>query len=214
MRAYYLTSEHWALEAIKTRRLKLSLFNEMNDPFELLGMELETRKDRDEFYQLKEEMNQTIGVLCFSRSWSNPVLWSHYADRHRGMCLGFDLLDDWTFEISYQGERLKEEIESELPEEDHEALGHKLLTTKYEHWRYEDEVRMVLKLEDVVHEGGQYFLPFCNALRLRNVIVGARCDLALKDLRKIVSAQGKNIGLIKSRLAFRSFKVVKNQAVK
>jgi hypothetical protein len=148
MRAYYLTCERWALEAIKRRRLKLSLLNEMNDPFELLGRELKTRNDRAEFLQGKEEMNETIGVLCFSQSWDNPVLWSHYADKHRGICLGFDVLDDWVLEISYQGKRLQEEVEGELPVQDHKTLGQKLLTTKYEHWRYENEVRMILKLED------------------------------------------------------------------
>ncbi len=214
MRGYYLTNKHWALEAIKLRRVKLSLFNEMNDPFELLGMELRTKKDRDEFHQLKEEMNQTIGVLCFSRSWNNPVLWSHYGDRHRGLCLGFDLLDDWIFDVSYEGERLKEEIESELLERDHETLGHKLLITKYEHWRYEDEVRMVLNLNDSVHEKGMYFLPFCNALYLREVIIGARRDLSPKDVRKVISSQDNNVRLTQGRLAFRSYRIVKNQAVK
>ena len=209
MRAYYLTRQDWGLEAIKLRRVKLSLFDEMNDPFELLGVELKTKEDRAEFYQLKEEMNQTIGALCFSRNWNNPVLWSHYGDRHRGLCLGFDLLDEWAFEVSYQGERLKGEVESELPKKDHETFGHKLLLTKYEHWRYEDEVRMILELKNVVHENNMYFLPFSNALRLSEVIVGPRCALALENLRRIVSPLDVSVRLTKSRLAFDSYKVVR-----
>ena len=214
MRGYYLTSEKWALEAIKSRRVKLSLFNEMNDPFELLGMELKTKRDRAEFYQVKKEMNETIGVICFSRSWNNPVLWSHYGDRHKGLCLGFDLLDEWTYEVGYQGERLSQKLENELSKNNHKTLGRKLLTTKYDHWRYEDEVRMILNLDDMVHKRGLYFLPFCNALRLREVIIGVRCDISRKDLKKAVSSEDKSVRLIKSRLAFRSYKIVRNKAVK
>ena len=211
MRAYYLTSEQWGLEAIKLRRLKLSLFNEMNDPFELLGVELRTKKDRTEFHQLKEDMNQSIGALCFSRNWDNPVLWSHYGDRHRGLCLGFDLLD-WTFPIRYQGKRLTEEIEKKLSGKNHETMGNRILTTKYRHWRYEDEVRMIVQLVHAVHENNMYFLPFCKALRLREVIVGPRCDLGLQDLRRLVSPQDQGVRLTKSRLAFRAYKVIKNRA--
>ena len=55
----------------------------MNDPFELLSVDLSEPDDRTTFDGLKADLNQTIGVLCFSRGWSNPVLWSHYGDRHR-----------------------------------------------------------------------------------------------------------------------------------
>src|SRR5687768_11905572 len=99
MRAYHLTSQHWALEAVKSSRLKVALFNDMNDPFELLGMELKNSKDRAAVRQLRKDTNATLGALCFSQGCDNPVLWSHYADKHQGICLGFDIHDDWAHEI-------------------------------------------------------------------------------------------------------------------
>ncbi len=24
-------------------------------------------------------------------AWSNPVIWAHYGDKHRGLCLGFEV---------------------------------------------------------------------------------------------------------------------------
>ena len=95
---------------MRLRRLKLAMLEDMNDPFELLGIELKTPEDRAFFQeQLKPEMNRTIGLLCFSRKWSNPVLWSHYADKHRGLCLGFDIPDLRAKEVTYVGRRLKAE---------------------------------------------------------------------------------------------------------
>lgn len=33
---------------------------------------------------------QSLGILSFSRSPTDALLWSHYAEGHRGVCLGFD----------------------------------------------------------------------------------------------------------------------------
>jgi hypothetical protein len=201
-------SKHWAFETLKFRHLKLSLLEDMNDPFELLGVALNKPSDRIVFRKLKAEMNQTIGVLCFSRGWNSPVLWSHYGDRHRGICLGFDIPDDWAMEVTYQGERLESELENNLPSESHDTLGHMLITTKYEHWRYEDEVRMIVKLEDAKYEAGHYFIPFCDGLRLREIITGPRCMLTRNQLRKAVAEEDCSVSFIKGQLAFSSFQVV------
>ena len=34
--------------------------------------------------------NQT-SMLCFSEDWKEPVMWAHYGDKHRGICVGFNL---------------------------------------------------------------------------------------------------------------------------
>jgi hypothetical protein len=31
------------------------------------------------------------GVCCFSTSFKNPLLWSHYGDKHNGICIGYNL---------------------------------------------------------------------------------------------------------------------------
>lgn len=212
MRAYHLTSERWALESLAKRRLKLALFDDMNDPFELLGAELSSQMDREVFQDLKDEMNRTIGLLCFSKSWSNPVLWSHYADKHRGLCLGFDIPDDWALDVNYTGARLQAELEQLLPSERGKSFGHKLLSTKFSHWRYEKEVRIIVKLEHAHLEDGLYFLPYGNALRLREVIIGPRSELNPKQLSIRIKNCMYDVEVSRARLAFKSFKVVKNRA--
>lgn len=207
-------AERWARESLQRKHLKLSLFDDMNDPFELLGVDLRSPQDRADFNTLKHEMNQTVGVLCFSQVWSNPVLWSHYGDRHRGLCLGFDIPDQWAVEVSYTGTRLKTELENSLPGENNGSFGHKLLTTKFSHWRYEKEVRIIVRLENSHFEGGLHFLPYCNSLRLREVIIGPRSDLTAAQVAEIVEGCPDTIAITKSRLAFRSFRVVRNRALR
>lgn len=208
MRVYHLMHGKWAIEALKTRRIKVSLIEDMNDPFELLGVSLTNKEDRIVFRKLRSELNTTIGVLCFSRSWENPVLWSHYGDRHRGLCLGFDVLDDWVKTVSYQVDRLKPELEQTLGTTDVESFGLKLLTTKFEHWRYEDEIRIILNLKDMVHEPPHYFLPFCNALQLKEIIAGSRCELSQTNLSNTFQQAFGDLSITQARLAFQSFKVV------
>lgn len=213
MRGYYQTSEKRALDAIKNRRLKLSRLEDMNDPFELLGVSLKAKEDRIAFLQLKRELHEEIGILCFSRTWHNPVMWSHYGDRHKGLCLGFELLDEWTFPISYKGLRLKSEAEK-LLSAGSENFGNKLLTTKYKHWRYEQEVRMIIRLEHAVSDKGLYFLPFCDALKFCEVIIGARNDMMPERVCSKVSPEDTGVKVTKSRMAFRSFRIVRNRSIK
>lgn len=209
MRAYHLTTEHWALESMRLRRLKLAMLEDMNDPFELLGIELKTPEDRAFFQEeLKPEVNRTIGVLCFSRKWSNPVLWSHYADKHRGLCLGFDIPDQHAKEVTYVGRRLKAEIENANFSDENSSPGYKLITTKYKHWRYEDEVRLIFPLEHAQCEGSNYFISYCDGLVLREIVVGPRSRLANQHLLATLSPEDAGVSIIRSRLAPGSYNVL------
>lgn len=213
MRVYHLMTEKWALESLRKKRLKLALFEDMNDPFELLGVELRESNNRLDFQRLKNEINKTAGALCFSKNWYNPVLWSHYADKHQGIALGFDIPDNWAEEIKYRRTRLKaEELEHSLSSPNN-SFGLHLLTTKFSHWRYEKEVRMLIRLRHSEAEDGRYFLPYCNALRLRELIIGARSELSITQVAEHIDHFPDEIEITKARLAFRSFKVVRNQAV-
>ena len=213
MRVYHLISEHWALESLRLQRLKLASLEDMNDPFELLGVELRTQENRQFFQrELKPEMNRTVGVLCFSRAWSNPVLWSHYADKHRGLCLGFDVPDDMVREVKYRGTRLKAELEHAIPRHDADTLAYKLITTKYKHWEYEDEVRLIFNLEHVKLENKKYFVQYCDALILKEIVIGPRSELTSKDVRARLMSDEAKASIVRSRLAFRSYRVVRDRS--
>jgi hypothetical protein len=54
----------------------------MNDPFELSGSRW---SDPQVDSVLTDYTSATVGALCFSTNWSNPLLWSHYAEKHSGI---------------------------------------------------------------------------------------------------------------------------------
>ena len=89
-RVYYLTGAQYAISNIALRRLKVSRFATLNDPFEFLGADLSDPAYRKAVRETKNHVNKDQGLICFSKSWSNPVLWGHYAESHTGIALGFD----------------------------------------------------------------------------------------------------------------------------
>lgn len=48
------------------------------------------------------------GVCCFSKTYSNPLLWSHYGDQHKGLCIGYGMERNpmpQLHEVDYDGGR-------------------------------------------------------------------------------------------------------------
>ena len=142
MRVYYLCDSHHALLTIALRRMKVSRVADLNDPFELLPINLRDKRLRTLLHSTREQFHQEYGVLCFSRAWSNPVLWSHYADKHRGICLGFDVADELIKPISYVPRLAQVSINSKFTKESLvRFIKEQFLFTKFVGWQYEDEVR-------------------------------------------------------------------------
>jgi hypothetical protein len=211
IRVYHLTSAEYALSNIALRRIKVARFGDLNDPFELLSPNFKKRV-RQIIRKFKDETNSTTGLLCFSRNWTNPVLWSHYAARHTGICLGFDLRRTLAHRVHYRAERLVAELAEDVdPGALDPGLKKKLLCTKFRHWNYEGEYRVVVQLKEASVEGRNHFLPFGDDLVLAEVILGAHCDLPLPDVRAFVKQCCPDAIAYKARLAFKFFEIVPDE---
>ncbi len=71
-------------------------------------MDLTYLEFREAMGGLKDYLNEIWGLLCFSKGWENPVQWTHYSDKHKGLSFGFDVPHpDWLLaEVNYEDERL------------------------------------------------------------------------------------------------------------
>lgn len=89
---YRFMDERWGLEAIMFRRFRVSRLMDLNDPFEW-RFGIEGHDPQKEAEALKwaedyaEKVHKFTGVLSYSGTASQPVLWSHYANKHRGLAL-------------------------------------------------------------------------------------------------------------------------------
>ncbi len=212
MRLYHLTTTEYAISNIALRRLKIARFGDLNDPFELLAAELTDKEFRKAVRSWKQDFHKTKGLLCFSESWKNPVLWSHYADKHRGICLGFDVSDEYTLPVIYSKERVQISFKNNDPEQGLSLdFVNEMLQTKYDHWFYEQERRMLLNLDEGTKENGLFFYPFSGSLQLKEVIIGPNCEIPISRIKDLVIKTNGPTRIIKSRLGFQRFEVVVDQ---
>ncbi len=214
MRVYHFMNSKYGLQALRRKRLKLALIDQLNDPFELLGIASRDPEERKAFAEVKAGLAKYSGMLCFSGKWSNPVQWSHYSDRHRGLCLGFEVPDEMLTPVKYRAKRLRpdpriiNEMRAESPAAQEMML--QLVTTKFSHWRYENEYRLFVQLEEK-DEKGLYFADFSDKLVLCEVIVGSAATISRAKLKSALGRAAKHVVVCKARLAFQSFRVVKQR---
>lgn len=212
LRVYHVTSAEYGISDISLGHLKVARFSDLNDPFELKAMRFRanTRSTATEFVQ---DFDSHTGLLCFSADWKNPVLWSHYGDKHRGICLGFNLKRARAEEVLYEDKRILDKLADGTPLDLLDAnLQEQLRRTKFSSWSYEEEQRVLLPLSEAQAVGSLHFYPFGADLRLAEVILGPRCSLPLDAVRTLVNRLHPNVTTISSRLADGHFAVVPKES--
>lgn len=208
MRLYHFTNQKYGLRAIKDRRLKIARINELNDPFEFLGWNIQNRATRARMQKWKLERNNEIGILCFSSKWTNPLLWGHYADKHRGVAIGFDVPDiDMLKPVRYCRKRLTPPADFNLASAEVDSL----LIAKFSAWRYESEYRYFSVLNNCICIDGLYFNSFSPHFKLAQVIVGANSTVTRAELAAALGDQKTHVTTFKARPAFGTFSVVRNR---
>jgi hypothetical protein len=205
MIAFKFLSAHFGLKTLSERRIKISRVNELNDPFELTPFDLRDRRLRRAMQMTRSNFNRRFGLVCLSANWHDPVLWAHYSEKHTGLCIGFEIPDDVAF-VRYVPKPLQ--FPANFNTDDIE-LGRRFLFTKYEHWAYEEEVRIFANLIDQTN--GIYYYDFDDLFRPVMVIVGIRCTLTKNDIVEILGPLRVSVRILKARAAFREFRVVEDR---
>ena len=122
------------LDILINSRLYAARYNEFNDPME--GAYLVDAKNRDIINLLKTEKDKTR-ICSLSKDYKQTLLWSHYADGHKGCCFEVVPKDlEAIMSVHYV---------CELPIVNNDTGGRELLSHKSKLWEYEQEVRLFSK---------------------------------------------------------------------
>jgi DUF2971 family protein len=124
---------------------------------------------------------QTFGICCFAgRDPANVLMWSHYADEHRGICLQFELARD----LLVMMRAVTVDYIDEYPtlnwiraDDFYEGMG-VTFTRKHSRWKYEAERR-------ILQEGQAGRFVRFDPSALTGIIFGCRADA---DVRGCVTA--------------------------
>lgn len=113
------------------------------------------------------------GILSLTKTNDDILMWSHYADNHKGICLEFDVTQDYdffTYPICIDYQTTYPIVD--LATNDMKVYVEKLLKTKFIEWSYEKEVR-IYKSSKGLHS--------FNPKALRNVYLGCKIDDVTKE---------------------------------
>lgn len=138
-------------------------------------------------------------------------MWAHYAQKHYGVCLGFDLPEEGRVynKIDYNTKRLQFVLDhtkrlSGFDEQFVEAM----CFTKAAEWGYEREYRCMSRLEERDPITGFYYVDFGPNLLLREVILGQRNATPVGQVAKIAGRFSHAVSVFKARAAFNEFAIV------
>lgn len=116
------------------------------------------------------------GILSLGTNFANPLLWSHYGDQHKGLCIGYSVPEGAKhsiFEVKYGGSRIVKtsSIAAMLTGDEvaQRAVDASVLLQKASDWAYEEEWRLL----------GQRGIQR-SPLELTDVTFGMRCAEPVK----------------------------------
>lgn len=166
-----------SIELLVNRELWFANPETLNDPFECQMIMPEMLKsiwrhheiseiEQDNIKKFLSERIDEIGVCSFSQIRQNQLMWAHYADEHKGFCIGFseDILKKnihpvhsqvvkYESDLPYKGviERIKQFEKHPPPDKKLCNSAHSIASdilssvigVKYTNWHYEKEVRLI-----------------------------------------------------------------------
>lgn len=116
-----------------------------------------------------------LGVTCFSEKYNDLLMWDHYADGYKGVCLIFDLAIFKTKSDYYQFIGRKVRYFKSLPTCFFDATGKietaQIIYSKLKDYKYENEIRELLNFQ---FEDSKRSIEF-NPKALKGIIFGANC---------------------------------------
>lgn len=176
-----LANFEFVADILLNKRLFASEFNNLNDPME--GDFNRNYASPEYLKSITEEISK-IKICSLSSNMSNPILWAHYADGFKGICIEVEIDESilTPYEITYsEFNPIPSEGYRGLQGKDEETTPHDWaiasLRKKYEAWRYEDEYR-IFSDSEYISEG----------LTITTIYLGTRIGEVYKNLIHILLA--------------------------
>ncbi len=181
---------------------------EFNDPFDsLLTIEFNDKKIEKEF----KDYTQSKAVSCFSKKMDSILMWSHYAESHKGFCIGIDSPElensDLLSYVNYSEDFLEVDHKAFLYSNKKGKINkewERILTQKYIDWKYEEEVRLILHFDNPQAKGKCFSLPEGS---IKEIYFGCKMnDKNKSNIRKIMA--DRNVTFYDMKQSLNNFKLV------
>lgn len=165
----YLDLETGIEKVLKEKTIKFSKPSSFNDPFDcyekLIEPDVQLPKEilenpnidknilseniRKSYYDVLKDNAERNKISCFSKSHKEILMWSHYGEKHAGICIGIEVEKvknkAGLIEIDYVDSFnvLPYRSSEKYCSENRDALEH-LIKVKSSSWKYEEEIRWLI----------------------------------------------------------------------
>ncbi|MCJ7778820.1 MAG: DUF2971 domain-containing protein [Sedimentisphaerales bacterium] len=185
--------EHVA-DIICNKQFYAAQYYELNDPMEgLYNCEPGTKK---EYLDDIKEGKKRLRICSFSKDPQNPLLWAHYADGFKGICIEVEIDEDSAefdiAEVEYSPIRIRF---SNRAARLTEWLPKLILRQKAKDWSVEQEVRLLTSNQFV-----QY------GIKITGILLGLRTPDILKNT--IIRLAAPGVKIWDTKIASRTNRIV------
>jgi Protein of unknown function (DUF2971). len=172
---------------------------------------------------ISDKQLKNARILCFTTKYDDMLMWSHYANKHQGICIGYNVKNygkKYYLHINQndlKGNSVgndhvlieKVKYSKKMPKRhnllngDLESFRAFLLTKSYD-WKYEREFRCILSEEDMKNK-----LIHFSKNDIAEIIIGCKAqDIIQQEILKYVDS--KSIRVFKLTLEMDSYQLKKN----
>lgn len=153
----------------------------------------------------KDGLNQ-VWISCFSKIYDEVLMWSHYGDMHKGVCIGFNLkglsetFDFIPSKVIYKKDFKKVDYCLNATK----AMEY-LISCKSLNWKYEKEIRLRTNKVRCSKMSDEGIVPIVSE-SISQIIFGCNCNFDFRTLQERLLRRGyQNIKLIKLKKSTKSF---------
>lgn len=181
------------VDIILKSRLYAAKYSELNDPMEGHYIYSPNSCPQEIIEKIKGRKKK-IRIVSLSRSFNNFLMWSHYADGHRGIAIGIDINRE---EYNVRPVNYIDKLTNlkDISNVSIDKFSEKVLSQKLSLWNYEEEERVFV-------EGSSTFID----VTVRQVIIGKKMsNQNYSFLKELIHKVNPNIEVIRIEVLDNSF---------
>jgi hypothetical protein len=152
-----------------------------------------------------------IAITCFSEKFDNLLMWSHYSNAHKGICIGFDLRKLYLSIENFHPALIKVKYTDEFVRTDYFTNTEEAISNWYrfksECWSYEKEIRIILTNLGL-DSTKQIYIPI-NKESINTIYLGSKIESKDENhIRSLCTNQIPEAKVLKMHLKNDSFNLI------
>ena len=180
-----MSNLRYFLDILLYKRLYLASYSELNDPMEGAYRIMDGVKFDDYWLRLLRSEKNDIHICSLSKTYNNILMWSHYADSHKGCCFELEVTSkEGIFETPVQ---YVEKI-GVVQGKDYKDEAYQILSRKLKCWDYEKEIRFLKEIPSNTRVS--------KFLHIKIIRIYLGCKMSSKEInfyKKLINSIDKNI---------------------